>query len=434
MTTHPNSSEQHADEHGGTAAAGRAPHGDAHNTGWKRLVNRLIVSQGISLVGSEIVQYALYWYIVIHQRTGASVALATLTLVLPLVLLSPIAGVWADRFDRRILTVASDAITAITTVGIMLMFITGHDDPWVIYLAMFLRACSSAVQGPALTALLPTFVPSESLTKVNGALGSMQGLKQVLGPALGGAVLAIWPLYSVFLIDIVTAIIGIAIFWFGVRVPGRPPHNPEPTHWASDLREGVRYVRRSEFFRTFFLLFGIFLCLAAAPIILPSLHVVRSFGPETWRLSIMEACFGIGGMLGGAIMAVWGGLKDRMNSGVIGLAILGLGSIAVATAPGYTFIVIAMLATGFGIPMANSPMFAEIQIRCDPTKLGKVTSLMLMLNGVSIPIGALVFGPLADAIPTPFILAAAGIGQLTIAACIWRHPKLHRPEPSSAPA
>lgn len=402
------------------------------NTQWKPSARNLLVSQLVSQVGSMVVQFALFWHIVLIEQTGSAVALAALATGLPLVVLSPLAGVWADRFDRRIITVLSDAITAVTTVIVMILFMMGYESAPLIYTALFLRSCSMAVQSPAVTALVPTFVPADHLVRINGMFGSVQALNSILGPAIGGAVLAIWPIAAVFLIDIVTAIIGIALFWFGVKVDGKPPMHTQPEHWLSDLGSGLHYTFNHAFLRSLLIINFIAVFLAAAPGVLSPLHVVREFGADTWRLSVVETFFGVGGVVGGALLAVWGGFSKAMHTAALGVVIMSLSFGALGITPTYVTFVIAMTILGFSLPLVTSPLVAEIQHRCDPKNLGRVMSLITMSSGAAYPLGSALFGPLADLINIPLILVSGACLQMLIAIALLKLPSLNSDPNSSA--
>ncbi|QOX81274.1 MFS transporter [Nanchangia anserum] len=179
---------------------------------WKRHVAFLLTSQAISLLGSSIVQSAMIWHITLVTTSGSAIALASVAAFLPLVIVSPLAGVWADRYNRRVITVAADAAVAVATAGIFVAFVLGHRSLTLMCVVLAIRSCATAFQSPAVTSLLPGFVPEDHLMRVNGLSGSVQALSNILGPALGGVALALMPLHMVFLIDIATAIIGITLF------------------------------------------------------------------------------------------------------------------------------------------------------------------------------------------------------------------------------
>ena len=214
---------------------------------WKFLATMLIVSQGISLLGSEVVQYAMVWHITLTTKSGTAVALAVIFGFLPRLILSPIAGVWADRYNRRMLAVTADVVVALATVGLMVAFLTGHESLPLIYLVLGLRSAGGAIQNPAVSAMIPQFVPQDQLVRVNGFFGSFQAVTAVLAPAIAGVLMASSPLGYIFLVDLVTAVIGISLFLAFVRV--RQDHvNPDDrTGQWSELKDGFRYLVRHEF-------------------------------------------------------------------------------------------------------------------------------------------------------------------------------------------
>lgn len=391
---------------------------------WQRLAALLITSQGISLIGSAIVQYAMVWYITLTTKSGTMIAIATICAFLPAFLLSPIAGVWADRYNRRVLIVLSDTIVAITTLGIMIAFIVGYRSLPLMFAVLTIRGAAGAVQSPAASAIIPSFIPTNHLRRVNGIMGMVQSLSAIAAPALGGIVMAIWPLHAVFAIDIITAIIGITIFWFFVKVPAYGERTDNLGSWRHEFTAGLRYVRHHNFYPVLFTLIAASLFVIAAPLFLANLHVARIFGAEPWRLSIVETGYGIGAVIGGAAVSIWVGLRRETTTSALAITLMGAVVIALAFAPNFWSFVLIMGALGVVFHYINSPLLSLMQRTCDPRHLGKVMSLLMMLNTAIVPLGMVLFGPLADYIPVWQIMTAGGLAQIIIGLIMLRHPRL----------
>lgn len=145
-------------------------------TNWKKNTAIFLGSQMISLFGSALVQYAITWHITLTTQSGFYMMLSIVCGFVPTFLLSPFAGVWADRYNRKVLVMLSDASIAVTTLILALMIWSGYDAIWLLFVALGIRALGAAVQMPCVGAILPSIVPTEHLTKVNGINGSLQSL------------------------------------------------------------------------------------------------------------------------------------------------------------------------------------------------------------------------------------------------------------------
>jgi MFS transporter, DHA3 family, macrolide efflux protein len=120
--------------------------------GWKLPFFTIWTGQAFSLLGSQLVQFALIWYLT--QLTGSATVLATAAVVglLPQVLLGPLAGAMVDRWSRRAVMMLSDGTVALTTLALAGLFLVGRAEIWHIYLAMLIRAAAGSFHWPAMQA------------------------------------------------------------------------------------------------------------------------------------------------------------------------------------------------------------------------------------------------------------------------------------------
>ena len=124
---------------------------------WKKQTVMFLTSQTISLFGTSLVQYAILWHVTLNTQSGLMMMILIICGFLPTFFLSPFAGVWADRFDRKKLIIISDAMIALTTLILAILFIMGYDALWLLFVMSALRAVGTAVQTPAVGAFIPQF-------------------------------------------------------------------------------------------------------------------------------------------------------------------------------------------------------------------------------------------------------------------------------------
>ena len=203
----------------------------------------------------------------------------------PMFFLSPIAGVWADRYNRKRLIIISDAMIAATTLILAILYLLGYGSILLLFVASALRAVGSGVQTPAVGAILPQIVPEVHLTRINGLNGSIQAAIMILSPMASGALLTAMPIETIFFIDVITAALAIFILVFLLQVaPHKKALEKQEIDYFSDLREGLIYIRKHRFVRSFFAFFAVFFIFITPLAFLTPLQVTRSFGNDVWRL------------------------------------------------------------------------------------------------------------------------------------------------------
>lgn len=377
---------------------------------WKRNSVLFLSSQMISMFGSALVQYAIMWYVVLETESGVMMTIYILCGFIPTFILSPFAGVWADRYDRKKLIIFSDAGIALVTLVLAIVFLMGYDEFWLMFLVAAVRAVGTGIQTPAVGAILPQFVPEDKLVKVNGANGSIQALVMLLAPMASGALLGMASIETIFFIDVITAAIAIVILIALLHIPAHAKAGEkQPVSYFQDLKQGYLYIRDHAFLKKFFLFFAMFFILAAAPAFLTPLQVARSFGDDVWRLTAIEVAFSIGMMLGGIIIATWGGFKNKMHTMALSSFMFGVLTFGLGIIPNFNIYLMLMGITGITMPLFSTPSTTLLQEKVEPEFLGRVFGVVGMISTSMMPLGMLIFGPVADIIAIEWLLIGTGI-------------------------
>lgn len=383
---------------------------------WRRDATVFLSGQTVSLFGSMLVQYAIMWHLTLETRSGAVMALASVFGFLPQAVVSVFAGVWADRMDRRRLIIGADAAIAVTTLALALLMLSGIDDLWLIYLALAIRSVGAGVQMPAVASLLPQIVPTTRLMRVNGINGSIQSAMMLLAPAVAAAVYASFSIVAVFLVDVVTAVIGIGLLLM-LSVPplARAAGDAERPGYLDDLVDGVRYVLTHTFVRWLLVLYAVVFLLVVAPSYLTPLMMVRTFGEEVWKLTALELAFSIGMMLGGAAIAAWGGLKNRVVMVLGSTFVFGALAVGMGLATNMWVFIGLMFLVGLAVPAFSTPSMTVLQETIEPERQGRVFGFVGIVMAVSMPLGMAVFGPLADRFTVQSLLVVSGALMFLVA-------------------
>lgn len=375
---------------------------------WRRDVVVFLTGQTVSLFGSMLVQYAVMWHITLETKSGGALALAAVFGFLPQAIVSIFGGVWADRLNRKALIIAADASIAVTTLALAILMLNGMNDLWLIFVALAIRSTGAGIQMPAVSALIPQITPTDQLMRVNSINGSIQSAMALLAPAAAGALYALASLTAIFFVDVVTAIIGIALLSM-IAVPTLRKVAEGRTGYFDDLVEGVRYVAHHAFVRWLLILFGIVFLLTVAPSYLTPLMVARTFGDEVWKLTVLEISFSVGMVLGGVILAVWGGTKNRVAMIVGSSIVFGLLAIGQGLSPNLWVFFGFMFLVGLAVPFFSTPSMTLLQETVEPERQGRVFGFVGIVMAVAMPIGMVIFGPLADQFPVEVLLVATGI-------------------------
>lgn len=392
--------------------------GIVDRVGWRRDTTIFLTSQTISLFGSSLVQCAIMWHLTLQTKSGSVMAIAGVFGFLPQALVSVFGGVWADRLNRKMLIIGADATIAAATLALALFMLSGAKDLALIYVALAIRSVGAGVQMPAVSALLPQIVPASKLMRVNGVNATIQSTMMLIAPAAAAAVYAGASIIAVLFVDIVTAIIGIGL----LSLVGVPPlvrdlgAGDERAGDFDELVSGLRYAASHTFVRWVLALYAMVFLLIVAPSYLTPLMIVRTFGVEVWKLTANEIAFSIGLILGGAALAIWGGLKNRVKMMVASTVVLGGLSVALGLSTNLWIFFGLQFIVGLAVPFFSTTSTTVLQETVEPQMQGRVFGLVGIVVALAMPVGMAASGPLADRFTVEAVLVASGVATFLVVA------------------
>ena len=410
-------------------------------TTWKLRFFSIWGAQLFSLLGSNLVGFGLIWWITKTTGSATVLAMASLVGMVPQILIGPIAGTLVDRWNRRWVMVFADGTIALATLLIAVLFWAGDVQIWQIFVLMFVRSVAGGFHWPAMQASTSLMVPREHLSRIQGLNSMVGGGMSIFAAPLGALLIELFPMYAVLGIDVLTAIIAISpLFFFNIPQPTRngstqeQPDGVKTSVW-DDFKEGLIYVLN---WKGLLMIGGLAVILnfllTPAFSLLPIL-VTNHFKGEVFQLAWMNSVSGLGTLVGGLLLSVWGGFKRRMHTSMAGLIGMGVGAgmIAIASENGYVLALAGMFLFAFFNPLANGPLLAAVQAVVAPEKQGRIFTLIGSVAGLMSPVGLAIAGPLADTygVQTWFTLGSAalfilGIGSFFLPAIIHfedDHPK-----------
>lgn len=372
--------------------------------GWTAPFFTIWGGQAASLLGSQLVQFSLIWWLTKTTGSATVLAMATLAAILPQIFLAPFAGALVDRWNRRLVMIGADSLVALATIGLAALFWAGQVQVWQVYLLMLLRSSFGLFHWSAMQASTSLMVPREHLSRIQGLNQMLNGAMNIGAAPLGALLLAWLPMQGILTIDIVTAAIAVLTLLF-VAIP-QPERHPsaqaeqiKPSLWK-DVTDGLRYVWAWPGLMLIAIL-ATLLNLLLNPInALQPILVTKHFGGEAIHLAWMESAWGIGVVVGGLTLSAWGGFRRRVITSLAGIVLLGVGIAAMGLIPasGFKAAVAVIFVVGFTQPMIDGPLFAVLQSVVAPEMQGRVFMLVISMAKMISPLGLIVAGPLADAL------------------------------------
>jgi len=373
------------------------------------------IGQAFSLLGSQLVQFALVWWLTRTTGSATVLAYASLVALLPQVFVGPWAGALVDRHSRRMVLIIADGLIALATLGLMLLFWLGIVQVWHIYAIMFIRSLGAAFHWPAMQASTTLMVPQKHLGRVAGMNQTIAGLAGILIPPLGALAIESLPMQAILSIDVLTAMLAIIPLFF-ILIP-QPVRKAGPTtsetgrSLLADMREGLHFVVSWKGLWMFSAIGMAINLLGRAAIALLPILVTKHFGGKALEFGWMQSAVGIGAIIGGVTLGIWGGFKRRILTVLLALALDGMVIMVIALTPveAFSIAIVAIFMAGFLETIVFGMSGAIGQAIVPPEMQGRVFSLLSSLGQLMAPLGLAIAGPVADAIGVQYWWLLTGI-------------------------
>ena len=391
------------------------------NRPWKSRFFTIWSGQAFSLLGSQLVQFALIWYLTVRTESATVLATASLVGMLPNVLIGPFIGPLVDRWDRRRTLIVADSIIAAATLVLAVLFAVSEVPIWQIYGLLFVRAVAGGFHGNAMTASTSLMVPMEHLARVQGINQMLNGGLNIIAAPLGAILYEALQIQWILAIDFITAIVAIVpLFFFEIPQPDRSASEEiagQASSYFQDLKAGLRYMVAWKGLLFLALIAASLNFLLSPTSSLSPLLVKGHFQGSVLDLGTFNSMFGVGVLLGGLLLGVWGGFRRKIVTSLLGIILLGASILVNGLLPPDMFVV-AIAASGllgFSLPIANGSLMAIIQSSVAPDMQGRVFSLLGSVAGAMAPIGLAIAGPISDLVGIQAWYRTAGIFTMAMA-------------------
>ncbi|WP_371804556.1 MFS transporter [Candidatus Lokiarchaeum ossiferum] len=392
------------------------------------------IGQLVSLLGSEIVQFAIIWWVTLETENPTILSLNVFFAFLPRIFLAPLAGVIADRKDRKKILMITDGTQAIITGGIILIFFVSEMKIWIIIGMNLLRSVCQTFHSPASSSIRPLMIPKELLSRMNGLSQLASSVIMTLGPIFGALFLSFLTIQEILWIDILT--FGIALVCLlRVPIPKIKPtqaakntqnamHNqpsnslkPKGHRFLQEFKEGLHTIFR---IRGLTPIIGIVIL---ANFFLTPLTTLFTFFIQNdhqgnaLQYALVAGCFQSGMIFGGILVSLKKEWQNKIRGIIFGIFLIFFGITAIGLIPKGMFGLLAIVSfvATLGSPLMHSLLMTLIQTSVPPEKMGRVFSNLNMISSLIMPIGMLSSGPLAEILGTGTLISLGGVlGMITV--------------------
>jgi MFS transporter, DHA3 family, macrolide efflux protein len=362
------------------------------------------IGQIISILASGMSGFALSIWMYRQTQSATAMGLMQVFYITPFLLLSPIAGVMVDRYNRKLMMMVSDLTAVTATAGLLILSATGHLQFWHMYISSILYGIGNTFQWPAYSAVISTMVPKEQLGRVNGLMTLMEVGPGVLAPLLAGALLPLISLTGILGIDVATFLFAVGALLV-VHVP-QPVKTEEGKKAQGSLWKEAGYGFRYIFARPSLLglqmvFFSGNLFAGIAQVVMAPMILART-NQNALIFGSVQTAAAIGMVVGSVVMSAWGGFKRRVHgvlagwiyTGLIGTALLGLKF-------GLPAWIAGVVLGGLALPLVNGSNQAIWQSKVAPDLQGRVFSARRLIAWFTNPISPIIGGTLADFVLEP---------------------------------
>ena len=370
------------------------------------------LGQIISVLATNMTQFGLTIWV--YEKTGSATALGLMQVffLAPFLLMSPIAGVMVDRYNRKWMMMVSDLAAGLATTALVVLQALGLLQVWHLYIAAVISGLGNCFQWPAYSAAISTMVSKGQLGRANGMWSLIEVGPGVFAPLLAGALLPFIGLTGLMLIDVTTFVLAIGML-LAVHIP-QPPVTAEGRQGrgsvGAEALYGFRYIFARPSLLGLQLVFftGNLMANLAFTVLAPM--VLARTGNDEFSLGSVQSAGAIGGIIGGVIMSAWGGPKRRVHGVLMGWALSSLlGHVLLGLGRGLPLWLPASFIGGAFVPLINGSNQSIWQAKVAPDVQGRVFSARRLIAWFTGPIAPLIAGPLADFVLEPGMKAGGGL-------------------------
>ncbi|MFX0182138.1 MAG: MFS transporter [Candidatus Hodarchaeota archaeon] len=386
--------------------------------------------QVISLLGSTIVQFVIIWWIVVEYLNPIYLSIAYLFGIGVQVVFLPIAGVFVDRWNRKLVIGITDAVQASGALALIFLFTIRNQVAdgsffWLIVALLCFRGIASSFHDTASRAIIPIMVPRSQLNRLNGLQFLFLGFINIIGPAIGAVLYELYPLNLIIWIDCITFITAIIPLVL-ITIPIIENHSTVAglngfKSFIRDFSDGLHIIRSKEGLLPLLFLITMITFLQIPIIVLGPFFVYSTHSGQVQDLAFIIAASQLGFLFSGILMLLKKDWNRKAFVIILGLYIQLFGYFMQVITPIGVFEFMAVGAFIFGamLPIINAMFRTILQVIVPPELQGRVTAISSAMAGAILPIGMLASGPLAESLGIVELFLLAIASSLVILTFMW---------------
>jgi MFS family permease len=375
--------------------------------------------QCISLIGTWMTQTASLWLVYHLSSSAFLLGMVGFASQVPIFFLAPFAGVWVDRMNRHRLLLVTQFLSMLQSFALAWLTFTGRIDPFYLVLLSLVQGVINAFDMPTRQALVVAFVERrEHLGNAIALNSSMFNLARLIGPALGGLVVAAVGAAGCYLIDGFSylAVLGSLL---AMRIPPRAPGRERRHAWL-EFREAFHYTFRLKPMRLLMLTIGAMSFFGFSYSVLTPIFARDVFHGDAKVLGYLMSASGIGALVGAGYLSTRTSIRGLGKVISLGGGLIALGLLSFALSRWLPLSLLAMSIAGAGGVLLMASSNTVLQTIVEEDKRGRVMSLFTMAFTGTAPLGNLAMGALANKISAPTTLVISSLFCAAIAFAFFR--------------
>lgn len=386
---------------------------------WKSQFITVALGQAVSMLGSHGVQFALIWWLAEKTSSPFMLGISGLAAYLPMTLFSPLAGIAADRYNRKFISIFSDMAMGMAALIYALLLFFFDLPVWTVFIMLCVRGIGSTFQQPAIQSIIPQLVPKDQLVKTNGWMQLLNSGSFLLGPVIGASLYAIFPMSIVLMSDVAGAVLA-SIALAVVKIPKLEKKEQKKQHFIAEIKEGLQVFKEDK---------PLFYIVTAEALCMFFYAPLSAFYPlmtsDYFKLSAMygsaaELSFAVGMMVSSILFSSILTVKRKIRASFIGLFGMGIMSLFCGIIPpayaGWFIFAGGCMGLGASGNVHTIPLTAYMQETISSEKMGRAFSALTLISSVTMPIGLLFSSPIAEKVGVNIWFSISGLCMIILTA------------------
>ena len=387
-----------------------------------------LFGQQFSILGSMIVYFVITWWLTIETQSAVVLSISAFLLFIPQIVVTPIAGVLADRLKRKNIIIIVDSLQAGISFGLFFLFFFGITFVWLIMIVNTLRSVLQAFHTPTFYAIVPSMVPKEKLSRINGINYLFGGIMNITGPLIAALLYEFIEIQLIFLLDICTFLIAVIPLVLITIPKVRSPEKEEKAEksFRKDFFKGLAIIKAIPGLMSMIIMATIWNFVFRPFAVLMPYYVSVFHSGTALDLAVVTAFMQAGNITGALITTLKKTWKHKIKINLIGVVGFFGAYLLVIFAPmgGFWFMGIGTMIAGTILPVTVALYLTILQTEVPQDKIGRVMSIDHMISMAIAPLGALFAGPMADLIGIQTLFLGCSIIGMFFPLVLWFFTKI----------